>query len=175
MRLTNYVWFYLVTLATAWLPDLTPVMRMRGFLLRPAFRKCGRNFQVARRVTINSPERVEIGADVYIATGAWLHGPGGINIEDEVQLAPYAVLITGDHGLKDGSYRYGYGSRAPIRLCRGCWVAAHATVTKGVTVGRGALVASNAVATHDIPALAIAAGVPARVIRVALPGGVSPA
>jgi acetyltransferase-like isoleucine patch superfamily enzyme len=165
MRLLQYLWFCLIMSSTGWLPDLRPVMRMRGCLLRPSFKTCGRNLQVARRVTINFSSRLEIGRDVYIATGCWLHAWGGIILEDEVQLGPYAVLVTGDHTRERGSYRYGPSRLAPIRLCRGSWVAAHATITKGVTVGSGALVAANSVATHDVPEFAVAGGVPARIIR----------
>ena len=165
MRLVKYFWFHLITLATGWLPDLRPVMRIRGFLLRPSFKSCGRNLQVARRVTINFSNRMEIGRDVYIATGCWIHAWGGVVVEDEVQLGPYSVLVTGDHTLKDGSYRHGPSSLAPIRLCQGSWLAAHAVVTKGVTLGRGALIAANSLATRNIPDFAIAAGVPARIIK----------
>jgi maltose O-acetyltransferase len=165
VRLLKYFWFHLITLATGWLPDLRPLMRIRGFLLRPCFKSCGRNLQVARRVTINFSNCLEIGRDVYIATGCWIHAWGGIVIEDEVQLGPYSMLVTGDHTLKDGSYRHGPSSLAPIHLRHGSWVAAHAVVTKGVTLGRGALIAANSVATRNIPDFAIAAGVPARIIK----------
>ncbi len=165
MRVLRYLWFNLVMLLTDWMPDLTSVLRLGGFLARPAFRRCGPGFQLARRVTVNFPDHLEIGRDVYLATGTWIHAPGTVLIEDEVQLAPYVVLISGDHGLKDGSYRWGSGGRAPIRLGRGCWVAAHATVTKGVTIGRGTLLAANAVATKDLPDYCIAGGVPAKVLR----------
>jgi acetyltransferase-like isoleucine patch superfamily enzyme len=164
MRVFQYLWFYFITAATGWLPDLRLVLRLRGYLLRPAFKCCGRNFQCARNVTINFPSRLEIGSDVYIATGCWLHARGGIVLEDEVQLGPYAVLVTGDHTPIDGSYRFGPSDLAPIRICQGSWVAAHATVIKGVVIGRGALVAANSVATHDVPPFVMAGGVPARVI-----------
>jgi len=108
---------------------------------------------------------MEIGRDVYIATGSWIHAWGGVVLEDEVQLGPYSVLVTGDHSLKDGSYRYGPSSLAPIRVGRGSWVAAHAVVTKGVVLGRGALIAANSVATRNIPDFAIAAGAPARILN----------
>jgi maltose O-acetyltransferase len=165
MRLLKYFWFHFVTLATGWLPDVTPVLRMRGFFLQPCFKSCGENLQVARRVTINFSNRMEIGHDVYIATGCWIHAWGGVVIEDEVLLGPYSVLVTGDHTLKDGSYRRGPCALAPIRLCRGSWVAAHVVVTKGVTLGRGALIAANSVATKNIPDFTFVAGVPARIIK----------
>ena len=93
MRVLQYLWFHFITVATSWLPDLRPVLRLRGFLLRPSFKSCGRNLQVARHVTINFTNRLEIGSDVFIATGCWLHARGGIVLEDEVQLGPYAVLV----------------------------------------------------------------------------------
>ena len=65
----------------------------------------------------------------------------------------------------DGSYRHGPSSLAPIHLCQGSWLAAHAVVTKGVTIGRGALIAANSLATRNIPDFAVAAGVPARIIK----------
>jgi maltose O-acetyltransferase len=165
MRVLQYLWFHFITVATGWLPDLRPVLWLRGFLLRPSFKSCGANLQVARHVAINFTNRLEIGSDVFIATGCWLHAWGGIVLEDEVQLGPYSVLVTGDHTPIDGTYRFGPSKLAPIRICQGSWVAAHATVTKGVVIGRGALLAANSVATHDIPPFAMAGGVPARVIR----------
>jgi maltose O-acetyltransferase len=164
MRILQYLWFHFITTATNWLPDLQPVLRLRGFLLRPSFKSCEGNLQVARRVTINFSNCVEIGKDVFIATGCWLHGRGGIVLEDEVQLGPYAVLVAGDHTSIDGSYRFGPSDLAPIRVCQGSWIAAHATVTKGVSIGRGAVLTANSLATHDVPPFAMAGGVPARVI-----------
>ena len=165
MRVFQYLWFHLITVATSWLPDLRPVLRLRGFLLRPAFKCCGGNLQVARHVTINFTNRVQIGNDVFIATGCWLHAGGGIVLQDNAQLGPYAALVTGDHTQIDGSYRFGPSQLEPIHICQGSWVAAHATVTKGVVIGQGALLAANSVATHDIPPYAMAGGVPARVIE----------
>ncbi|HEX4642802.1 MAG TPA: acyltransferase [Candidatus Acidoferrales bacterium] len=168
MRVAQYLWFHFITLATAWLPDLRPVLRLRGFLLRPSFKSCGRNLQVARRVAVNFTNCLEIGSDVFLATGCWLHARGGIILGDEVQLGPYAVLAAGDHTQMAGSYRFGPSALAPIRIGPGAWIAAHATVTKGVNIGQGALLAANSVATHNVPPFTLAAGVPARVVQKTL-------
>ena len=44
------------------------------------------------------------------------------------------------------------------------WLASRVTVLPGVHIGRGAVVASGAVVTKDVPPLAIVAGIPAKII-----------
>lgn len=54
---------------------------------------------------------------------------------------------------------------APITIEDYVWIANDSTVLPGVTIGRGAVVASGAVVTKDVPELAVVAGVPAQVVR----------
>jgi acetyltransferase-like isoleucine patch superfamily enzyme len=54
---------------------------------------------------------------------------------------------------------------APVTIGDNVWLAGKVTVLKGVTIGDNAVVGANAVVTRDIPANAVAVGVPARVIR----------
>src|SRR4051794_33699511 len=56
-------------------------------------------------------------------------------------------------------------SKAPIRIGNDVWIGARATVLKGVEIGDGAIVAAGAVVTGPVPARALVAGNPARVIR----------
>jgi acetyltransferase-like isoleucine patch superfamily enzyme len=44
-----------------------------------------------------------------------------------------------------------------------CWIGANAVILGGVHIGRGAIVGAGAVVTKDVPSMAIAVGVPARV------------
>jgi acetyltransferase-like isoleucine patch superfamily enzyme len=53
---------------------------------------------------------------------------------------------------------------APVRIGDRVWIGTSALVLKGVTIGDGAVVAAGAVVTRDVPAGAIVAGTPAKVV-----------
>ena len=46
-----------------------------------------------------------------------------------------------------------------------CWIGIGAVILPGVTIGRNAIVAANAVVTEDVPTCTIVGGVPAKVIK----------
>lgn len=54
----------------------------------------------------------------------------------------------------------------PVTLGSDVWIGARATILSGVSIGDGAIVAAGAVVTKDVPAFAIVAGAPARLIRL---------
>ena len=58
------------------------------------------------------------------------------------------------HGLKCGE----------VTIEDHVWIASRVTVLPGVKIGRGAVVASGAVVTRNIPPLAIVGGIPAKII-----------
>jgi acetyltransferase-like isoleucine patch superfamily enzyme len=55
-------------------------------------------------------------------------------------------------------------SVAPVVIGVRVWVGTRAVILKGVTIGDGAVVAAGAVVTKDVPANAVVAGVPAKVV-----------
>ncbi len=55
---------------------------------------------------------------------------------------------------------------APVEIADGAFLGEGCVILKGVRVGKRAVVAANAVVTHDVPDFAVVAGVPARVIKV---------
>jgi len=55
--------------------------------------------------------------------------------------------------------------KTPVRIGPDVWLGTKVTVLRGVTIGRGCVVAANAVVNRDLPAFSVAVGVPARVVR----------
>lgn len=56
-------------------------------------------------------------------------------------------------------------SHAPVRIGHGVWIGDSVIVLAGVEIGNGAVIGAGSVVTRSIPPYAIAAGVPAKVIR----------
>lgn len=57
------------------------------------------------------------------------------------------------------------GTRAGVTIGNDVWLCLGSTIMPGVRVGNGAIVASRAVVTKDVPPYAVVAGVPAKVVR----------
>ena len=64
-------------------------------------------------------------------------------------------------------------SATPVIIEDNVLIGANAVVLEGVRVGEGAVVAAGAVCVEDVPAGAVVAGVPAKVIKQALDLGAS--
>jgi acetyltransferase-like isoleucine patch superfamily enzyme len=155
---------WLAQCLTHWLPENRWTIRLRGMLVSPFLGHCGKNLTMARAVTFLTPSQIRIGDNVYIATGCWIEGIGGLVIDDEVLLSPYVVITTSSHCFKNNSARFGGALIAPVRIGRGSWLASHVTVAAGCSVGAGCIIGANAVVSKDVPDNVFAGGVPARVI-----------
>lgn len=97
-------------------------------------------------VTLGIRERVVIGADTMIA--------------DLVSIRDH------DHAFDDpGTPVREQGMRtAPVTIGADVWLGSKVTVLRGVTIGDRAVVGAGAVVTRDVPAGAVAVGVPAKVV-----------
>jgi len=122
---------------------------------------------------------VSIGDDTHIQSYCSLSGyMGGIRIGARSLVAPGCGLYPYQHGHDDlvrPMAQQGLTSQGDIVMEDDVWLGTGVKVLEGVHIGHGAIVAAGAVVTGDIPAYAVAAGVPARVMRYrnenSLPGG----
>ncbi len=111
--------------------------------------------------------RVEIGPHTHIQPRCQLSAyRGNILIGSEVQIAPACAFYPYNHGVaKDVLMRdQPLQSRGDIVLEDDVWLGYGVTILENVRIGQGAVIAAGAVVRGDIPAYAIAAGVPAKVV-----------
>lgn len=117
--------------------------------------KIGRGCRIAAYVEIQ--RGVTIGDRCKIEAFAFI--PSGVTVEDEVFIGPHACF-TNDRIPK----AVGDWEATPTLVKKGASIGANATVICGVTIGENALVGAGAVVTKDVPANAVIAGCPARII-----------
>ncbi len=91
-----------------------------------------------------------------------------IKIGDDCLIADSVHIYDHDHRYEDTTKlisAQGYVT-SPVVIGNNVWLGAKVTVLKGVTIGNGTIVGANSVVTRDLPANAICAGIPAKVIKM---------
>ena len=158
------VWEHVVT----FLPDAGVLSRLRDRYYIRRLRRVGARFSIASGGRIFSPGQVSVGDDVSIGRGTFVDASDGgvIELGNGIGIGPYCVLRAADHRFDDPNvpFRQQAHASGKIVLEDDVWLGAHVVVTRNVRIGRGAVIGAHSVVTHDVPPLAIAAGVPARVI-----------
>lgn len=97
-----------------------------------------------------------------------------LTIGKKVIFGPKPTIITGDHRIDIiGKYIMDVTDAektpeqdAPVIIEDDVWCGANVTILKGVTIGRGSVVAAGAVVTKSFPPYSIIGGVPAKLIKM---------
>jgi len=109
--------------------------------------------------------RLDIGDGVVLSRGVHLVAHACVSIGAGTMIGEYASVRDANHrrtGSAGSVLRDSGHDAAPVRIGREVWIGRGAAVLAGVSIGDGAVVAANAVVTHDVPAGAVVGGVPAR-------------
>lgn len=131
--------------------------------------RLGRNVYVGHQTILKGYYRNEmvIGDETWIGQQCFLHSAGGITIGARVGIGPAVRILTSTHeeAGRDTPILFSPIAFGEVRIEDDADVGVGAIVLPGVTIGRGAQIGAGAVVTTDIPPYAVAAGVPARVLR----------
>ncbi len=111
---------------------------------------------------------VEIGAKTVIGQECTISAYQRVRIGEQCVIADRAMFIDFDHGVveversirKQGIYK------RDVEVGSNVWIGYGACILRGVRVGDNSIVGTNSVVTRDVPANAVVAGIPARVIRM---------
>ena len=106
---------------------------------------------------------LDIGDRTFINSGASISASVSVAIGRKCQIGPRVLIMDNDFHVPGHVFERPPSS--PVVLEDEVWIGAGAIILKGVRIGRRAVVGAGSVVTHDVPAGAIVAGVPARPIR----------
>lgn len=110
--------------------------------------------------------KIWIGAGTYINRNTFIDASQSIIIGRQCAIGPNCYITDHDHQF-DGvtpPLEQPLVSK-PTKICDRVWIGANVTILKGVTIGNYAVIGAGSVVTKDIPAEAIAVGIPAKVSR----------
>ncbi|MEE4206593.1 MAG: acyltransferase [Erythrobacter sp.] len=128
----------------------------------------GRPLGISPDANFSNPKNIRIGERVSIGSRCFLWaGPenGRIRIGDDAMFGPDVVVTAANYRFNDGRpVNRQRMDEADVEIGDDVWLGARVIVLPGARIGNGAVIAAGAVVTGDIPELAIAAGVPARIV-----------
>jgi acetyltransferase-like isoleucine patch superfamily enzyme len=111
---------------------------------------------------------VRKGGELIIGNNCRINGPR-ISVSSKVVIgngcgiAPEVLIMDGDHHIAGA--RALEGKIGAIIIEDDVWIASRAIIMKGVTIGKGAVVAAGSVVTKNVPEYSLVAGVPAKVVK----------
>lgn len=140
----------------------------------------GNNCHIRGEILVYDTGRFTMGIDSYLGPGSRIWCRQSIHIGSHVLISHLVdIHDTNAHSLdwavrREESLELFENGRsimhldvinAPVIIEDDVWIGFKATILKGVTIGRGAIVAAGSVITKDVPPLTLVAGNPARIIR----------
>lgn len=146
-------------------------------LLSPFYKKlmkhCGYNVYLRPSTSdIKGLKNLSIGNYVSIPKGSVLYcTEAELRIGNKVIFGPKPTIITGDHRIDVlgkyiiDSHEKSPNNDMPVIIEDDVWTGANVTILKGVTIGRGSVIAAGAVVTKSCPSYSIIGGVPAKIIK----------
>ncbi len=116
--------------------------------------------------------QVHIGNNVTFADNCYISCMNHVQVKDGVLFGSHVFISDNMHGsstiqeLDIPPAERKLVSKGAVSIGRNVWIGRNVCVMPNVIIGDYAVVGANSVVTHDVPAKAIVAGVPAKVIRM---------
>jgi len=129
----------------------------------------GRFVWLGHRTKVRCHEgTVEIGEKTVLGQECTISAYSRVRIGEQCVIADRAMFIDFDHGVVEVERpirQQGIYTR-DVEVGSNVWIGYGACILRGVRVGDNSIIGTNCVVTKDVPANAVVAGIPARVIRM---------
>lgn len=92
-----------------------------------------------------------------------------ITIGRNVLIASNVLITDSDHVVEPGGIPVTKSTKLitrPVRIGDNCWLGQNVVILKGVTIGDDCIIGANSVVHRDVPSRSVAAGNPAKVVKV---------
>lgn len=127
------------------------------------------NYRIHARASLRNSQNIYLGENVRITMDCciWAEQHSKIVFGDNVLVGPGVKMFCGNHGIKLCGIPMVYQERSEKDIIIGndVWIGANSILVSGAKINDGAIVAAGSVVTKEVPANAIVAGSPAKVIK----------
>ena len=138
----------------------------RSKVLRRQLGGLGERTRIGYGFRVTNPELVHIGSHCDFNEGVFLTGGGGITIGDYVGLGPGVKIWSVNHRYEDPDTPWllqGH-EKLPVIIEDDVWLGANCFIMPGLTIGKGSILSAGTILMKSIPAYAIVAGNPGRIV-----------
>lgn len=119
----------------------------------------GDNFYLGKNSLIGAEKSIRIGRCVIISNDVRIYD------NNNHPISPKARENMSLNGFFNDNWAWHHSVSAPVVIEDNVWIGQYSTILKGVTIGKGSIVATHAVVTKDVPPYTIVAGNPAKVVK----------
>lgn len=122
--------------------------------------------------TCNPESVISIGNGVSIGEYCHITALTEITIGDGTLTGRFVLISDNSHGYTDGRdadqipLQREVTSKGKITIGRNVWIGDKVSILQNVSIGDGAIIAANSVVTKPVPAFAVVAGNPAKIIKL---------
>lgn len=168
LRYIAYFMYYLVAKNLPRSYELGIIGRLshglRSYLCRFLFARAPRTIGVEKGADFGGGRNISMDEHANIGEKARIMGCGKVVIGKHAMMGPEVFIVTEDHKTKAAEYE-GY-VRGEVNIGDHAWIGARVILLKNAKIGKYAIIGAGSVVTGEIPDYAVAAGNPAKVIKI---------
>lgn len=115
----------------------------------------------------NEQSIISIGKRTTVGFYTFIYASSGISIGNDCLIAPFVYIVDSDHSIAAGiNINLQPNVAAEIIIEDDVWIATGAKILKGVTIGRGSVIAAGALVKEDVAPNSIMGGIPAKLLSM---------
>ena len=138
----------------------------QDLLIRKILGKTGDYVHIEAPFHCDYGYNIEVGENFFANYNLTVLDVGKVRIGKNAQIAPNVSIYTAGHPVHPDTRNSGYEYGISVTIGDDVWIGGNVVILPGVTIGDRAVIGAGSVVTGNIPANAIAAGNPCKVIRM---------